>query len=358
MKNNPLNPNFNLFKNKKVLITGHTGFKGSWLAFTLNTFGAEIYGLSLDIPKNAKHAYFALRIEDFLANSKSHLSDIRYTDLQDLISKVQPDFIFHLAAQALVGEAYKEPYFTFSTNILGTLNLIEAARMTQTKATLIVVTSDKCYKNLNLEKAYVESDELGGDDPYSASKAAIEIVFSSYLFSYPNFGANGIASARAGNVFGGGDWSTNRLIPDCARDVFAQKVIKIRMPNATRPWTFVHDIINGYITLGAALKETPEKYRGSWNFASGENLTVEQITKTFIGFMGYGSIELVLDNFVDHENIFLQIDPSKARTELNWQCNYSIMEALSETANWYRAQNEGQNMCEYSQHFLKNYYSR
>jgi CDP-glucose 4,6-dehydratase len=236
MKIKILNSKFAVFRGKKVLITGHTGFKGSWLAFTLDQIGASVFGLSLREPENQNHAYYALGIKEKLINSDSDLGDVREKDLADIIKLVNPDFIFHLAAQAIVATSYLDPFLTFSTNTFGTLNLLETLRTEKSLATVVVITSDKCYKNLNSARAYVEGDELGGSDPYSSSKAAAEIIFGSYLKSYPLLCLeNGIASARAGNVFGGGDWSNNRLIPDCVRNIFDGNPINLRMPNATRP---------------------------------------------------------------------------------------------------------------------------
>jgi CDP-glucose 4,6-dehydratase len=347
-----------VFRGKKVLITGHTGFKGSWLAFTLSEFGAKVFGLSLGEPEIQYHSYYALGIKGIVVNSGSDLGDVRGKDLAEIISLVNPDFIFHLAAQAIVATSYFDPYLTFSTNTLGTLNLLETLRTTRSSATVIIITSDKCYKNFNSSRAYIEGDELGGIDPYSSSKAAAEIIFGSYLASYPNLcSENGIASARAGNVFGGGDWSKNRLIPNCVQDIFEGNPVSLRMPNATRPWTFVNDIINGYLELASALRAKPQLFRGSWNFASGEKLTVSEVVQIFINQIGQGKIEIQPQRNIGYESELLQIDPSKANKQLGWDCRYPIKSALSITAEWYKLQHIKGDMKAYSKQLLEKYYT-
>ena len=349
---------FEVFRGKKVLITGHTGFKGSWLAFTLSEIGAKVFGLSLSEPENQYHSYHALEIKEILVNSDLDLGDVRKKDLAEIINLVKPDFIFHLAAQAIVATSYLDPYLTFSTNTVGTLNLLETLRTTKSLATVIVITSDKCYKNLNSTRAYIEGDELGGIDPYSSSKAAAEIIFGSYLASYPNLcSVNGIASARAGNVFGGGDWSKNRLIPNCVQDIIAGNPIRLRMPNATRPWTFVNDIINGYLELALALRSNPLMFRGSWNFASGEKLTVSEVAQIFINQIGQGTIDTQPENNIGYESELLQIDPSKANKQLGWYCRYPIKSALSITAEWYKLQHSKADIKAYSKQLLEGYYT-
>lgn len=358
MKAKLLKSKFEVFQGKKVLITGHTGFKGSWLAYTLSEIGARVFGLSLSEPENQYHAYRALGINGILINSGSDLGDVREKDIAEIISLVNPDFIFHLAAQAIVATSYLDPYLTFSTNTIGTLNLLETLRNTKSLATVIIITSDKCYKNFNSTRAYTEGDELGGIDPYSSSKAAAEIIFGSYLTSYPNLcSENGIASARAGNVFGGGDWSKNRLIPNCVQDIFEGNPIRLRMPNATRPWTFVNDIINGYLELALALRAKPEIFRGSWNFASGEKLTVSEVAQIFINQIGQGKIDTQPENNIGYESELLQIDPSKANKLLGWHCRYPIKSALSITAEWYKLQHSKGDIKAYSKQLLENYYS-
>lgn len=345
------------FIGKKVLVTGHTGFKGSWLVFTLNFLGAQVYGFAISEPKALKHVYHSLNIKKLLINKNSHLGDVRSPEFVMLVRKIEPDFIFHLAAQAIVKTAYTEPHFTFSTNVMGILNLLEYLRESQSKATVVIITSDKCYKDLENQVAHIETDELGGSDPYSASKAAAELLIGAYLNSYQDLcQPGGIASARAGNVFGGGDWSQDRLIPDLVRNLFEKKPIQLRMPKAVRPWTYVHDVIRGYLYLAAALRDNPEKHRGSWNFSSSETLNVEQVAKTFIDYLGSGTYILDSPNNLLKEVTYLQINPFKANSVLNWWCQFPIDIALEKTAEWYSKQNTGSEINTYSYEILKEFY--
>lgn len=327
---------FRIFNGKRVLITGHTGFKGSWLAYICKFLGSSVYGLSIDRPSDFRHSFHSLNISALLENSQHQILDVRTDEFEKYILKIQPDFVFHLAAQAIVSKSYKDPMATFTSNILGILNLLETVRAHKLSSTLIVVTSDKCYKNYNQIKPYVETDELGGNDPYSASKAAAEIVVGSYLASFPTFAPNGVASVRAGNVFGGGDWSDNRLLPDCIRSIESNAPLLIRNPQATRPWTYVLDILQGYLMLAANLRLNPLVYRGAWNFASGENKTVRQIAELISSnsVMNY-KIEESL-NF--QEEKLLQIDATKAKSTLGWKTQSSIEDSLIETLEWYSIQ--------------------
>jgi CDP-glucose 4,6-dehydratase len=346
------------FLGKKVLVTGHSGFKGSWLTYTLKNLGAEVYGFSSTIPANQLHAFYALDIQNLIINQNDCIGDVRDVKFTSMIERIKPDFIFHLAAQALVTTSYSDPFLTFSTNTIGILNLLEYLRLTNSTSTVVVVTSDKCYKNLNRKIPYVETDELGGHDPYSASKAAAEILFGSYLQSFKDLCAfGGIASARAGNVFGGGDWSQNRIIPDTIKSIFSDKPISLRMPNATRPWTYVHDVINGYLMLSVALRNDPHKYRGSWNFASGENLSVVELVNNFIKHIGYGQVSFEKNTTSVGESEFLQINPNKANSELHWKCRYSINHSLKTTAEWYKIQKNELNIKDYSFSIFQEYYN-
>jgi CDP-glucose 4,6-dehydratase len=347
-----------VFAGKRIFVTGHTGFKGSWLCSILNHMGAEIYGYSLTEPEDSRHSYYALGVADFLKNPGSASGDVRdRQQLEKEIQRTNPDFLFHLAAQPIVSASYLDPYATFTTNVVGVLNVLELLRLGDFPTTAVIITSDKCYKNKEQTTPYLEADEMGGDDPYSASKGAAELVFHSYEVSYPSLGQTyGIATVRAGNVFGGGDWSRNRLIPDCARDLLTRGSVEARMPQAVRPWTFVIDILFGYLLLAANLRTSPVDFRGSWNFASGETKTVADVVQIIIDQLGFGRLVVNPDSKFGKEAGLLLIDPGKATQQLGWKCQFSVEAALRHTADWYLAQHQGQDMRSYSNSFLSAHY--
>ena len=301
------NESFNIFKGKKVFITGVTGFKGSWLTYILDDIGAEIMGYSLSPAYEPNH-FSLLDLKQRINHIDADVRDFKL--LEKTIQDFQPEFVFHLAAQPLVQKSYSDPVETFSTNVMGTVNLLEAVKNTPSVKSLIVVTSDKCYENVEWIWGYRENDKMGGIDPYSASKGAAELVYSSYLRSFfmtrENFGS---ASVRAGNVIGGGDWSDNRIIPDCIKAISENKIIKIRNPKATRPWQHVMEPISGYLLLAAKLYENPKKFQGSWNFSpsSKEVRTVYEVANSMINHLKSGSLEVVNSN-VNHEANLLQLN--------------------------------------------------
>ena len=259
----------NKFKNKKVFITGHTGFKGSWLSFLLYKLGANVTGYAL-LPKERLNNFELLKLESKINHFEGNICD--YNSLFEIVKKVKPDYFFHLAAQAIVKDSYRDPVDTFNTNIFGSVNILETVKKLDHICNLVFITSDKCYENLEQKVGYVENDKLGGIDPYSASKAAAEIIFSSYQRSFFSHRIKlGAASARAGNVIGGGDWSKSRIVPDCIRSINNNKTLKIRNPNSTRPWQHVLEPISGYLALAIALDEDPKSFSSSWNFGPNEN---------------------------------------------------------------------------------------
>ena len=252
------------FKKKKILITGHTGLKGSWLSLWLNYLGADVYGIS----NNFKSDETNFKKFKLNKNTKNFNIDIRnFKKFHKTLSKIKPDFIFHFAAQSLVGDSYKKPIYNFETNINGTLNLLEILRSAKFKCCSVIITSDKSYRNFEIKRGYVEDDILGGDDPYSASKASAEFVINSYFKSFLRNKKNlRLAVCRAGNVIGGGDWSRNRLIPDIMRSIFENKKLKLRNHNSTRPWQHVLDVLNGYLILASKLSNN-NKFNGQvFNF--------------------------------------------------------------------------------------------
>lgn len=330
---------FEIYKNKKVLITGHTGFKGSWLAIWMIKLGAKVIGYALD-PKNLKDNFNLSGISSLI---KDYRADIRNFDLlKDVINSEEPDIIFHLAAQPLVLESYENPHYTFETNIQGTLNVLEAFRKSENTKVLIVITTDKVYQNKEWIWGYRENDELGGKDPYSASKTACEMLIDSYLKSFfPNSHEKLLASVRAGNVIGGGDWSENRLVPDCIKAIEKDEEIIIRNPNSTRPWQHVLEPLGGYLLLGLNLLQNRREFQGAWNFGPlhASNKNVEFIVKEIISLYGKGNYIIQNDKINNVETNFLSLDITKAIKHLNWEPLLSLNDALSLTVEWYKNYN-------------------
>ena len=335
---------FSLYSGKRVFVTGHTGFKGTWLVSLLKELGAEIKGYALEPLSTPNH----FDLLDLKNNIEHVFGDIR--DLQNLNTAIQnfkPEFVFHLAAQALVKESYKNPVNTFDTNIMGSINLLEAVRKCDSVRSLVYITSDKCYENVEWPWGYRENDPLGGQDPYSASKGAAELVFSAYARSYfssrTNFGA---ASVRAGNVIGGGDWAADRIIPDCIRAIENNTPILLRNPKSTRPWQHVLEPINGYLLLGARLYSNPNHFEGSWNFgpATSKTPTVEQVAKMLIKYIGKGAIKIEETFNKQHEANLLQLNCDKAEQLLGWCPKWDVEKTLARTAEWYKVYMDGRNI--------------
>ena len=325
------------FKNKKVIITGHTGFKGSWLTLWLSELGANVLGLSLDIPTNPSH-FNLLKLKKI----KSKKLDVRnFKSLNKEIKKFKPDFIFHLAAQAIVKKSYNDPIKTWKTNLFGSMNLLEAIRCLKLKKKIIVVmiTSDKAYKNFEIKKGYKEDAVLGGIDPYGASKSATEICIQSYIKSFYSKKNNKvlISIARAGNVIGGGDWSDYRLLPDCIKAWTKNKKVIIRNPNSTRPWQHVLDVLNGYLTLAINLKMNEKLHGQAFNFgpSNDKNLKVIDILK--ISKSIWPQIKWKIDDKKKFfENSLLKLNSNKAKKILNWKCNLTSRDSIKLTIDWYK----------------------
>jgi CDP-glucose 4,6-dehydratase len=327
----------NFFKNKKILITGDTGFKGSWLALWLSVLGAKVYGYAL--PADSEIAHFKLiNLENDIVHTDGNLLDCK--KLEKYFSDIQPEIVFHLAAQSLVRFSYDEPRLTFETNVIGSVNVLESVRKTNSVRSLIYVTSDKCYKNKEWIWGYRENDELGGHDPYSASKAAAEIVFSSYLDSFFSKNLNvGIASVRAGNVIGGGDWAADRIIPDCIRSLMNNKDIEIRNPNATRPWQHVLEPLSGYMLLAQLLFENPAKFSGSWNFGPDINSikTVKELSEVIVKIFQKGSVILGKSDVNKHEAGLLHLNCDKSIHQIGWKPVWNFEQTVKMTIEWYQA---------------------
>jgi CDP-glucose 4,6-dehydratase len=329
------------FAGKTVLATGHTGFKGAWLCLWLKELGARVVGLSL--PPAAKPNLFERT--GLASLMESHFADLREPGpVARLLRQSRPQIVFHLAAQALVRSSYEDPAGTFSTNVLGTVNLLDAVRAAPSVRVCQVITSDKCYENRETDHAYNESDRLGGHDPYSASKACAELVVSSYRDSFfPPAQIKrhrvSLSSARAGNVIGGGDWAKDRLIPDCVRCLRAGQPILVRNPGSVRPWQHVLEPLGGYLRLAALQLKDPARYAQAWNFGpSSRTAKVADVVDLAIGHWGGGkrSSPAASRRGAPHEARLLRLDCGKARRLLGWRPVYSLEQGIAETIRWYR----------------------
>lgn len=322
-------------RGKRVLVTGHTGFKGTWLTRILLNLDCQVTGVSLFDEQCHRH-FGGLG----MASRMNHqVLDIRdFQRLSEITRKARPEIIFHLAAQALVARSFHDPHTTLSTNVVGSLNVLEVIRQHCPGVTLVYVTSDKCYKNEDDKRAFSEQDVLGGSDPYSASKAAAEILFQSYVRSFFNKIEVSSASVRAGNVIGGGDWSADRLIPDAIRTLKIQDQITLRNPESTRPWQYVLEPILGYLMIAAGLMDGRIGSGESWNFGPqiNDSSTVRHVSELILKFWGSGEI-CYLDQVVHiAEAQYLQLDSSKAQKALGWKTFLSLEETVEQTVNWYR----------------------
>jgi CDP-glucose 4,6-dehydratase len=344
------------FHNKRVLITGHTGFKGIWLSIILQSFGAKVYGFSLKEPSRIDN----LRLFNLDKKIYTCYGDIVNKKLFfKYLNKVKPNILFHLAAQPLVKESYVNPYDTFKTNVLGMLNVLEYAKISETLKSIVLITSDKCYKNKELSSGYSESDELGGDDPYSASKAAAEILFSSYNKSFFKKKNIGIATARAGNVIGGGDWSNDRIIPDTIKSIIDKKKLIIRSPNAIRPWQHVLEPLSGYIKLSYYLYNSKkQKFNGSWNFGPNleKKVTVLNLIRLMIKNLDIKKKIIIQRNNKIKETIMLRLNCSKAKKKLNWKRLWNTSLSIQKTSEWYKAYLEKKGVLEITKNQIKDYF--
>lgn len=318
------------YKKKKVLITGHTGFKGTWLTELLTELGAEVFGYSV-LPSTNPSMYEMLNIKKGLVEK---IGDVRsYDNISSFVEEVSPEIVFHLAAQPLVRESYKEPVYTFSTNIMGTVNILESCRKTASVKSIVIITTDKVYEDKNSEVAYDESDRLGGHDPYSSSKVGAEIIAECYKSSYNMK----IATARAGNVIGGGDYSLDRIIPDCVKSAIVLRDIGVRNPKSTRPYQFVLEPLLGYVILAKKLYENPDNYCEAFNFGPDRNSCVNTqfLVEKFCEFWGNGIWwEQVTEINPPHEATYLFLDNRKAVSKLNWIPKLTVSEAVELVVDW------------------------
>ena len=338
-----------IYKGKKVFLTGHTGFKGSWLCLFLHHLGAEVYGYALDPPTHPS-LYETARIDELIHSS---IADVRdYQTLLKVLSEVQPEIVFHLAAQPLVRDSYKKPIDTYAINVMGTVNLLEAIRHTPSVRAVVNVTTDKCYENKEWLWGYRENEPMGGYDPYSNSKGCSELVTSSFRNSFFNSAKYGethhvaLASARAGNVIGGGDWAEDRLIPDFIRAIHQKDKVLIRSPFAIRPWQHVLEPLCGYLDLAAKLYTEGCEYAEGWNFGPNDSdaKSVEWIINTICTLWGENASYAIDIKPQPHEATYLKLDCSKAKARLGWHPKWDIETALTQIVSWTKAYYGGKDM--------------
>jgi CDP-glucose 4,6-dehydratase len=326
----------NIYSNSSVLVTGHTGFKGCWLVAWLSQLGARVTGLALDPPSKPSH-FEAISLTDSIEDHRINICDKEA--LQSLIKKTKPEFVFHLAAQPLVRQSYLDPVETYTTNVLGTLNLLEALRLLKNKCTAVLITSDKCYDNVEWIWGYRETDLLGGKDPYSASKGAAELLIRSHVKSFfPQGNSVRIAIGRAGNVIGGGDWANDRIVPDCVRSWAKGESVQLRNSQATRPWQHVLEPLSGYLSLAVELQQRAELHGEPFNFgpSAHQNHTVLDLVQSMSQYWDKVCWEDVFTSEEHpHESGLLKLNCDKALNILDWQAILSFQETVQMTAEWY-----------------------
>lgn len=330
-----------VFKNKTVFVTGHTGFIGSWLCSWLKLLGAKVIGYSLS-PNTMPSMFEIINLEKTIVSIIGDINDKK--NLQNCLIQYKPDIVFHLAAQPLVNVSYENPLETFQTNVMGSLNILEIIRSMESVKVCVMMTSDKCYENKEINYAYKESDPLGGYDPYSASKGAAELTISSYRHSFFNPNdflkhKKSISTIRAGNVIGGGDWSQDRIVPDCIRALMNNKQILVRSPNSIRPWQHVLESVSGMLRLAAKMWEKPVDFSGPWNFGpllGNKTYSVKEIVDLIIKNWGKGEWVHISEKIQNHEANILMLDPTKAHTLLEWSPVHNTEEAVEKTVDWYK----------------------
>ena len=336
--------NQEFWKRKRVFLTGHTGFKGSWLSLWLNSMGSIVKGYSLE-PNTNPSLYNILGLDELIA---SEINDIRdLSKLKESINVFKPEIIIHMAAQPLVRYSYQEPIETYSTNVMGTVNVLEAIRSCDTVKAVVIVTTDKVYENKEWSWGYREIEPLGGYDPYSSSKACAELVTAAYRQSFfSKADAPSVATARAGNVIGGGDWSEDRLIPDAIKAFQESKSLVIRNPSATRPWQHVLEPLNGYLMLAESLFTEGRRFAQSWNFGPEDKdcKTVKWMLDDLVKIWGNDASWVLEQTAQPHEANYLKLDCSKAKHELNWYPRWEISKVLEMIVNWHKSYSSGADM--------------
>jgi CDP-glucose 4,6-dehydratase len=341
-----LGQTMNIWEGKRVFVTGHTGFKGSWMALLLTRLGAKVWGYALD-PPTEPNLFTVARVAEGL---ESRIADIRDVPTLDAaMAAFKPEVVFHMAAQPLVRDSYAIPVETYDVNVMGTVHVLEAVRKTAGVEATVVITSDKCYENRETMTPYREGDAMGGCDPYSSSKGCAELVTAAYGRSYfaPGMGRGSLASARAGNVIGGGDWAKDRIVCDLARGLIADEKVVIRRPDAIRPWQHVLEPLSGYLKVAEKLLgEGPLPWEG-WNFGPDKNSeqTVGALASLICGLWGRpGALRIEPDPKALHEATLLKLDSTKAHTKLGWQPRWGFEEGVGRTVAWYKAYADGADM--------------
>ena len=340
--------NVNFWRNRKVFVTGHTGFKGSWLCLWLHHMGAEVIGYALE-PPTGPDLFELCRLDELI---HSIIGDIRDASLlTKTLLAVKPEIVFHLAAQPIVRESYNHPLETYTTNVIGTINLFEAIRQCTSIRAVVNITTDKCYENKEWVWGYRENDILGGYDPYSCSKACSELITASYRNSFFNLSVYekhqlGIATARAGNVIGGGDWALDRLVPDCFRALLNNTTVTIRNPDSIRPWQHVLEPLNGYMLLAEKLYQNGDQFSEAWNFGPNDENAVPAVKIIAMIYEHWGTEHnwKLADINSIHESTFLKLDSSKARMKLDWKPKLTLEETIQWTSDWYRGFSEKQDI--------------
>jgi CDP-glucose 4,6-dehydratase len=348
-----------MWQERRVLLTGHTGFKGSWLALWLTRLGAKVRGFALD-PSTAPNMFTVASVGSMVEDVRGDIRD--YRKLADSMRDFAPEVVFHLAAQPIVRRSYADPVGTYTTNVLGTVHILEAVRSTPSVRAVVCITTDKVYQNQEWAWPYREIDPLGGYDPYASSKACAEIVSAAYRSSFfsperlPEHNV-ALATARAGNVIGGGDWSEDRLIPDLVRGFCSRKPVLIRRPNAVRPWQYVLEPLHGYLMLAERLLAQDRRFTSAYNFGPGDGdaWSVERIANKLVQMWGEGASWVRDSDAGAHEAHHLRLDASKARLELGWEPTLKIETALEWTMAWYRAWYQSENMAEFTAKQIEDY---
>lgn len=354
-----LEMNLDFWQGKRVFVTGHTGFKGSWLCLWLQALGAKVTGFAL--PPNTTPNLFT--VADVAKKMTSVFGDIKNFDaVKQAMDAADPEIILHLAAQPLVRYSYRNPVETYATNVMGTVHVLEAARTQKSVKSIVSVTSDKCYENKEWPWGYRENEPMGGYDPYSNSKGCAELVSAAYRSSYmnpENYAVHGIglATARAGNVIGGGDWSEDRLVPDILRAIIKGEPVKIRSPRAIRPWQHVLEPINGYMLLAQKLHDSNGEYAEAWNFGPDDSdaRNVAWITQLLVDEWGQGARFIIQEDTSIHEANYLKLDCSKAKTNLNWHAKWNAEIAISRIVDWHKAHINNENMHTYCLNEIADY---